>query len=93
MNHSCNPNCVLQKWVVGNRMRMGIFALKDIEAGTELTFDYNFEVYGQEAQVCYCLEENCKGYIGGDNKSKDAGQLVSSGDEAECIFLFQLKLS
>lgn len=46
MNHSCNPNCVLQKWVVGNRMRMGIFALKDISAGTELTFDYNFEVYG-----------------------------------------------
>ena len=46
MNHSCNPNCVLQKWVVGNRMRMGIFALKDIPAGTELTFDYNFEVYG-----------------------------------------------
>jgi hypothetical protein len=37
---------VLQKWVVGNRMRMGIFALNDIDAGAELTFDYNFEVYG-----------------------------------------------
>ena len=40
----------------------------------------------QEAQVCYCEEECCKGYIGGDNKSKDAGQLVSSDEEDECIF-------
>lgn len=46
MNHSCNPNCELQKWVVGSSMRIGIFAIKNIPEGAELTFDYKFERYG-----------------------------------------------
>ena len=25
-NHSCNPNCYVDKWVVGDKLRMGIFA-------------------------------------------------------------------
>lgn len=24
-NHSCNPNCYVDKWVVGEKLRMGIF--------------------------------------------------------------------
>ena len=27
INHSCEPNCELQRWVVKGRMRIGIFAL------------------------------------------------------------------
>lgn len=46
MNHSCDPNCNLQKWIVGSTMRVGIFCLRDIPAQTELTFDYKFERYG-----------------------------------------------
>lgn len=46
MNHSCAPNCVLQKWIVGSMVRVGIFASSDIQPGTELTFDYKFERYG-----------------------------------------------
>ncbi|RKP05448.1 hypothetical protein THASP1DRAFT_32709 [Thamnocephalis sphaerospora] len=69
INHSCNPNSVLQKWTVGARMRMGIFTLRRVAQGEELTFDYKFERYGAEAQPCYCGEPNCKGYIGGDSKS------------------------
>ena len=46
MNHSCDPNCVLQKWVVGNRVRIGIFSIKPVLQGQELTFDYKFERYG-----------------------------------------------
>jgi SET domain-containing protein len=46
MNHSCDPNCTLQKWVVGQTMRVGIFCNKDVSKGTELTFDYKFERYG-----------------------------------------------
>lgn len=33
MNHSCDPNCVTQKWMVNGATRCGIFALKDIPAG------------------------------------------------------------
>lgn len=46
MNHSCKPNCILHKWVVGAGLRVGIFTLRDILDGEELTFDYKFEQYG-----------------------------------------------
>jgi SET domain-containing protein len=46
MNHSCNPNCQLLKWVVGSTHRVGMFVTSDVAQGTELTFDYKFERYG-----------------------------------------------
>ncbi|KAI8967227.1 hypothetical protein BDF20DRAFT_840312 [Mycotypha africana] len=76
INHSCNPNCVTQKWVVGKNMRIGIFTRRPIKAGSELTFDYKFERYGAVAQKCYCEEPNCKGYIGGSLKSLDLNTLT-----------------
>lgn len=32
MNHSCDPNCETQKWTVNGDTRVGLFAIKDIEA-------------------------------------------------------------
>jgi len=46
INHSCAPNCYVDKWVVGTKLRMGIFADRNIQAGEELTFDYNVDRYG-----------------------------------------------
>ncbi|KAI9000176.1 hypothetical protein BC832DRAFT_142029 [Gaertneriomyces semiglobifer] len=77
MNHSCSPNCVLNKWIVGNRWRIGMFTLRDLEAGQELTFDYKFERYGSTAQPCYCGAPNCSGFIGG----KQSGKRLSAGDD------------
>ncbi|CAG8485076.1 11285_t:CDS:10 [Ambispora gerdemannii] len=71
MNHSCNPNCFIQKWIVNKRTRIGIFALRDIVLGEELTFDYNTDRKGMAAQKCYCGEENCCGYLGGQKGSDD----------------------
>jgi len=45
-NHSCNPNCYVAKWTVGNRVRMGIFAKRNILQHEELTFNYNVDRYG-----------------------------------------------
>lgn len=45
-NHSCNPNCYVAKWTVGNHVRMGIFAKRDISLHEELTFNYNVDRYG-----------------------------------------------
>ncbi|KAI5292635.1 histone methyltransferase set2, partial [Ascosphaera acerosa] len=44
-NHSCNPNCYVDKWIVGDRLRMGIFAGTNIQAGEELVFNYNVDRY------------------------------------------------
>lgn len=45
-NHSCNPNSEVQKWVVGRRLRMGIFTKHDVVKGEEITFNYNVDRYG-----------------------------------------------
>ena len=63
MNHSCDPNCETQKWTVNGDTKVGIFALKDIPNGTELTFNYQFEVMGDVKQICLCGSKNCSGYI------------------------------
>ncbi|KKF95138.1 Histone-lysine N-methyltransferase H3 lysine-36 specific [Ceratocystis platani] len=81
-NHSCNPNCYVDKWVVGNKLRMGIFALCDIQAGEELVFNYNVDRYGAEPQVCYCGESNCVGVIGGKTQTERATKLSTAVVEA-----------
>lgn len=48
INHSCEPNCETQKWLVQGELAIGLFAQRDIKAGEELTFDYNFERYGDK---------------------------------------------
>ena len=45
-NHSCNPNCYVAKWTVGEHVRMGIFANRLIKKHEELTFNYNVDRYG-----------------------------------------------
>ncbi|CAH1785103.1 unnamed protein product [Owenia fusiformis] len=64
MNHSCDPNCVTQKWTVLGDIRVGLFAKVDIPAGTELTFNYELESRGDEKTKCMCETKNCSGYIG-----------------------------
>ncbi|CCM05915.1 uncharacterized protein FIBRA_08153 [Fibroporia radiculosa] len=68
-NHSCNPNCYVAKWTVGHHVRMGIFANRDIKKDEELTFNYNVDRYGHDAQPCYCGESNCVGFIGGKTQT------------------------
>lgn len=45
-NHSCDPNCYVAKWTVGAKVRMGIFAKRNIKKDEELTFNYNVDRYG-----------------------------------------------
>lgn len=81
-NHSCNPNCYVDKWVVGNKLRMGIFAGRKIQAGEELTFNYNVDRYGADPQPCYCAEDNCIGFIGGKTQTERATKLSDATIEA-----------
>uniref|UniRef100_A0A8C5X6R1 [histone H3]-lysine(36) N-trimethyltransferase n=1 Tax=Malurus cyaneus samueli TaxID=2593467 RepID=A0A8C5X6R1_9PASS len=68
MNHSCEPNCETQKWTVNGQLRVGFFTTKLVPSGSELTFDYQFQRYGKEAQKCFCGSSNCRGYLGGENR-------------------------
>ncbi|KAJ5736542.1 uncharacterized protein N7483_001667 [Penicillium malachiteum] len=81
-NHSCNPNCYVDKWVVGEKMRMGIFAERAVQAGEELVFNYNVDRYGADPQVCYCGEPNCTGFIGGRTQTERATKLSNVTIEA-----------
>ncbi|POV99805.1 hypothetical protein PSHT_13372 [Puccinia striiformis] len=76
LNHSCNPNCYIGKWVVGKQLRMGIFTKRDVKSGEELTFNYNVDRYGHSAQECFCGEMNCVGILGGKTQT-DIGQYGS----------------
>ena len=71
INHSCDPNCETQKWVVNGELCIGLFSLQDIPAGTELTFDYNFERYGDKPMRCFCGTKNCRGFIGGKGDGQE----------------------
>ncbi|KAJ9500595.1 histone methyltransferase set2 [Exophiala xenobiotica] len=81
-NHSCNPNCYVDKWVVGDKLRMGIFAERSIKAGEELVFNYNVDRYGANPQPCYCGESNCTGFIGGKTQTERATKLSTAVIEA-----------
>eukprot|EP01084_Bolivina_argentea_P239080 401792_1 len=64
INHSCSPNCVTQKWIVLGQQRVGLFALRDIKIGEEITFDYQFQRYGEQRHPCHCGETNCRKFLG-----------------------------
>ncbi|EHL01139.1 putative Histone-lysine N-methyltransferase, H3 lysine-36 specific [Glarea lozoyensis 74030] len=68
-NHSCNPNCFVDKWIVKDKLRMGIFAQRPIQKGEELVFNYNVDRYGADPQPCYCGEPNCGGFMGGKTQT------------------------
>jgi hypothetical protein len=64
INHSCEPNCETQKWHVLGEICVGIFTLRDIQEGEELTFNYGFDILKTTFQKCLCGAKNCKGYLG-----------------------------
>ncbi|KAL3148229.1 hypothetical protein ABBQ38_013701 [Trebouxia sp. C0009 RCD-2024] len=87
INHSCEPNCEVQKWVVQDgEITIGLFTLRNIPADTELTFDYNFERYGDKPLKCLCGSASCKGFIGGKevaNRTADSRNVDEPLDASE----------
>lgn len=63
LNHSCEPNAESQKWNVRGEIHVGFFALRDICAGEEIVFDYDFQRIGKARQQCFCGAKSCRGFI------------------------------
>ncbi|VFR00252.1 unnamed protein product [Cuscuta campestris] len=82
INHSCDPNCRTEKWIVNGEVCIGLFAVRDIKKGEELTFDYNYvRVVGAAAKKCVCGTPQCRGYIGGDPQNAEVIIQDDSDDE------------
>lgn len=83
INHSCDPNCETQKWVVDGELAIGLFSTKAIPAGTELTFDYNFERYGDKPMRCLCGSTKCRGFVGGTQETTKSSNFEEVDDASE----------
>ena len=63
INHSCDPNTEVDtSWLEQEgKPKAWWVALRDIEVGEELTYDYAFS--GHLAEPCYCGAKTCRGVI------------------------------
>ncbi|EWM29679.1 histone-lysine n [Nannochloropsis gaditana] len=68
INHSCAPNCELQKWNVKGFTRIGIMAITDISAGTPLSYDYQFATNEEGKFKCHCGAPTCRGTLAPQNQ-------------------------
>ncbi|KAF5725898.1 histone-lysine N-methyltransferase ASHR3-like [Tripterygium wilfordii] len=50
INHSCAPNCVMEKWQVDGETRIGVFAARSIKVGEQLTY-------------LSCMEKKCSAIV------------------------------
>lgn len=64
INHCCTPSCTAKIIKVEGQKRIVIYALRNIAADEELTYDYKFErEKGEERIPCLCGSSGCKGYL------------------------------
>ncbi|MCP9257933.1 Histone-lysine N-methyltransferase ASH1L [Dirofilaria immitis] len=64
INHSCAPNCEMQRWSVNGHYRIGLFALRGIHEGEELTYDYNWDAFEfDDVTICCCGALNCRHFL------------------------------
>ena len=65
INHSCEPNCES----LIDKGRVFVYAMKNIQPGVELTYDYNLYcegAYGRDWKVryaCHCASRRCRGTL------------------------------
>lgn len=69
LNHSCEPNVFVQNVFVDTHdLRfpwIAFFAINNIKAGTELTWDYSYDVGSVPGKIkyCYCGARKCRGRL------------------------------
>ena len=65
INHSCDPNCE----AIIDKDHIWIYAVKNIQPGVELAYDYQYERTGgniaelEKFYVCHCGSAKCRGSI------------------------------
>jgi len=59
LNHSCDANCE-SRWCDGH---IGIFTLRAVAPGEELTINYGYDLDNYRLFPCRCRAKNCVGYM------------------------------
>ena len=72
INHSCKPNCETR--VI--RGHVWIIALRDIDPGEELSYDYGYDIEHWEEHPCRCGHPKCVGYIVRQDQHKKLKRLL-----------------
>jgi len=72
INHSCDPNCHTEQF---GRI-IWIVAIRDIQIGEELTYNYGYELNDEPPEPCHCGAQKCCGYILGPQYWDRLKQLV-----------------
>ena len=99
-NHSCAPNCTLEKWSVGGEPRVALVTIRAIKRLEPLCYNYRADDLDGEVllQRCQCGSDNCCGVIGGqversrlEEWEESASQLVRrkrpTGDQVDGLVL------
>lgn len=104
-NHSCKPNCELQKWSVMGEPRLALVAMEDLDEGTELNYNYRYSEDGMDKvervqrQKCLCGHSCCSGIIGGrvekslDDKWNLRCEGLTSGERVHAISVLKAHIS
>jgi SET domain-containing protein len=85
INHSCEPNC---EAVTDNR-RVYIEALRDIQVGEELLYDYNLTRHDDDAEnleqryACHCGAKTCRGTMQAPKAVKKKRRAASQSNKVE----------
>ena len=59
INHSCAPNCEARM----EDERIWIYAVRELRAGEELTFNYGYDLQDYEEHPCRCGAPECLGFM------------------------------
>lgn len=78
LNHSCSPNCETEE----DAGRIFIRALRRIEAGEELTYEYNLHDSDEDDCACACGAAECRGTMLSDEELKRRERKARSAKKA-----------
>lgn len=73
INHSCEPNAE----AIQHGKRIYLQALREIQIGEEITFDYGFEAETYADHPCHCGSPSCIGFIVGRDYHHQLAQLIA----------------
>ncbi|WFD19215.1 Histone deacetylase complex subunit [Malassezia caprae] len=97
VNHSCEPNCYFEKWLLSGseegrnaEYQLALFALRDIRAGEEITYDYGWSAFqpptldenGQmiSGERCLCGAPSCTGWLARIPKKRGLSRHPKDGE-------------